>query len=489
MNYVLGIDIGTSGTKAVLYDMSGSKVDEASQSYAMYTPKSGYAEQDANDWYNATIKCIKEITAKMPHTAHDIKGIGLSGQMHGLVMLDNKCSTLYNSIIWCDTRTDKESDFINESMANYKDYNINSSIPAFTLPKLIWVKNHLPDIYRKINKVLLPKDYVNYKLTGNFTTDVSDASGTGMLDVAKRQWSKEIIKHLDININWLANVHESADVVGNITKHIADITGLSEETIVVAGAGDQAAAALGNSVIINGDASMSVGSSGVVFAALSSPLCDKKGRVQTFCHALENTWHIMGVTQSACLSLSWFKSNFASGISYQQLDKMAKEVPLGCEGIVFLPYIQGERTPHLDSDIRGGFIGLDISHKLQHLYRAVLEGVALSMRDCIEVMEDVGVKINDMVVSGGGASSQVWLDIIANITKCKLICKEVSESGTRGVAVLAAVGAKFFKSVKIADKEFINNIKNSTIPELDSSNLVEALYAKYKSLYPLLSNI
>ena len=488
MYYVLGLDIGTSGTKAILYSSVGDKMAESYQSYPLLNPKNGYAEQDAKLWYDATIYCIKNIVDMNIVSPDLIKGIGLSGQMHGLVMLDEKLTLLHNSIIWCDTRAEAECEYINSSMKDYAAYTLNPAIAAFTLPSLLWVKNNLAEVYANIDKILLPKDYVNFMLTGNFTTDVSDASGTGMLDVGKRQWSNEILNHFDIDINWLPQVFESCEVVGDITNNIASLTGLTTDTVVVAGAGDQAAAGLGNGIIHDGEVSMSLGSSGVVFASLDKPNRDEKGRVQTFCHAMPNTWHVMGVTQSACLSLSWFKKNFAKDISYKELDRLAYGIALGSEGLLFLPYLQGERTPHLDNDIRASFIGLSITHKLGHLYRSVLEGVAFSMRDCITVIENIGVLIGDITVSGGGAKSDVWLSIISNITKKTLISRESAESGARGVAILACVGAGVYDDIISASTSFLNDNTTYNNPQQEDSAMADNLYLLYSQLYSLLKD-
>ena len=485
MRYFIGIDIGTSGTKAILYSEKGQEITNAFYTYELYSEKSGYAEQNPLDWYEATIKCLADITKNSGVDKNDIKGIGLSGQMHGLVMLDKDNRLLHKSIIWCDTRCNEEVDYIN-SHVDYIKYTLNPAIVGFTLPKLLWIKNHRHDVYSKIAKIMLPKDYVNYCLTGNFSADVSDASGTGMFDVAKREWSSEVLSMFDIPSSWLPKVYESYQKVGNITSRIANLTGLSTDTIVVAGAGDQAAAGLGNGILNSGDSSMSIGTSGVVFTALSKPLCEVNGRLHTFCHAVPNMWHTMGVTQGCGISLSWFHNNFAKDYSYKELDLMAEKVPFGSNGLIYLPYLQGERTPHLDSYIRGAFIGMSSSHTTAHFYRAILEGVAMSLRDCKELIVGLGVDIDNLIVSGGGAKSNIWLNIISKIFALPLVKKEVTESGTRGVAMLASVGSGVYSDLATANENFENKVVE-TIYNGDN-NMVDELYSLYKELYPLLKD-
>ena len=486
MNYLLGIDVGTSGTKSILYNELGREINSSSHSYELISPENGYAEQRPTDWWTATISCIQDILEDDTICASSIVGIGVSGQMHGLVMLDENDNVLHNSIIWCDTRCEAETKLINDSVTNYVEHTLNPAIVGFTLPKLLWVKENLPEVYSKVSKVMLPKDYINYMLTGVFATDVSDASGTGYFDVANRCWSEYVLNALNIPIEWLPKVYESSDVIGNVSKDTQLLTGLCTSTIVVAGAGDQAAAGLGNGILSAGDSSVSLGSSGVVFTAINIPKCEKSGRVHTFCHAVPDMWHIMGVTQGAGVSLNWFKNNFASEMSYNQLDKMAKDIPFGSDGLIYLPYLQGERTPHLDSNIRASFVGISVRHEIGHLYRSVLEGVAFSLNDCKQLIEGMGVQIKSMVASGGGAKSAIWLAIIADIMKCELVINEISESGTRGVAMLASVGAKVYSDLHVADKMFSNKVISQISVDVTPVSSVEELYSMYKELYDLL---
>ncbi len=486
MKKLLGIDIGTSGTKAVLYAENGTKIDEVTFDYPLYQEKSGYAEQNPKDWETATYKAISSLNSNNDIT--DLIGIGLSGQMHGLVMLDKYNQPLANSLIWCDTRADKECEEILSTMPNYSNYAINPPIVGFTLPKLLWIKNNRTEIYSKINKILLPKDYMNYCLTGEFITDVSDASGTGYFDINKREWSKEILVTFGIKEEWLPKVLESCEVAGNLRKDLIEeySWSINNNVTIVAGAGDQSASALGNGIIDNNDSCITVGSSGVVFTATDTPIKDYFGRVQTFCHAVKNMWHIMGVTQGAGLSVKWFKDNFAKEVSYKDLDELSKEIPAGSNKLLFLPYLMGERTPHLDSSIRGAFIGISARHTLYDMYRAVLEGVAFSLKDCVELIKNLNIDVNSALIGGGGAKSNIWKQIIADALQIDLISNDNSESGTIGVAILASVGCGLYKDIKEAKEVFCS--KNNSIINHTKDDTYEKYYALYKNLYELLKD-
>lgn len=481
MNYFIGIDVGTSGTKSVLFDENGKIIRTASAEYELIQPHNGWAEQNPLDWKTAAFYTIKELTSKI--NPEEIKGIGVSGQMHGLVMLDKAGNPLHNSLIWCDQRTENEVKEIETVIGKerYIDLTLNAPNTSFTLSKLLWVKNNLPNIYNEIDKVLLPKDYINYCLTGKATTDVSDAGGTGYFDVKNKCWSLEILKSFNINSGLLAPVLNSCANVGFVSKDVALKLGLSEKTVVVAGAGDQAAAALGNGIIEEGDMSISLGTSGVVFSAVKEPIYDKKGRIHTFCHAVPGMWHVMGVTQGCGLSLSWFKHRFCESISYKVLDEKAEKVK--SDGVMFLPYLMGERTPHLDPNCRAAFIGLSASHTSINMYRAVLEGVCFSLKDCYEIMCGIGLKANKISVSGGGANSPLWLSILADTLSHNISKNENSESGARGVAMLAAVGSGVYETVKDANKKMNKSILSNTDFSLENINYYNKLYPVYSNLY------
>ena len=415
MAFLLGIDIGTSGTKTVLFDEQANVIATDTQEYPLYQPHNGWAEQDPEDWWKGVYTSIHNVILKSG--IRDIKGIGLSGQMHGLVLLDRDGNVLRKSIIWCDQRTGKECEEITKIVG--KDCLIqitaNPALTGFTASKIRWVQNHEPEIYEKTAKILLPKDYIRYRLTGEFATEVSDASGMQLMDIGKRQWSREILDILEIDPALLGKMYESSEVTGTLTKEASELTGVPAGTPVVGGAGDQAASAVGNGVVTSGIASSTIGTSGVVFVSTDQMRIDPKGRVHTFCHAIPNTWHVMGVTQGAGLSLKWFRDQFCQeeisvaerlGIDpYVLMDKIAETVEPGSDGVIYLPYLMGERTPHLDPDARGVFFGLSAIHTKAHLMRAVMEGVAFSLKDCMEIIRGMGAQVNEIRVSGGGGRS------------------------------------------------------------------------------------
>lgn len=482
MNYFIGIDVGTSATKSVLFDEKGKIVSTASSEYELIQPQNGWAEQRPNDWKNAVIETLKHIANDVDDSS-EIKGIGVSGQMHGMVLLDNDLKPICNSIIWCDQRTQKEVDQIIEIIGKerYIELTLNAPNTSFTLSKLLWVKNNHPEIYKKIYKVLLPKDYINFCLTGNFATDVSDASGTGYFDVANRKWSNEILNTFEISEELLPIIYQSSQSIGTINEEIANSTGLSKSTVIVAGAGDNAAAAIGNGIISENTASVSLGTSGVVFTSIDKPIYDPKGRVHTFCHAVDNMWHMMGVTQGCGLSVSWFKHNFADKYSYKELDEKASNIT--SDGVIFLPYLMGERTPHLDSDCRGSFTGLSSSHNTFNLYRAILEGICFSLKDCCSVIEETGVSVNFFKACGGGANSNLWLQILADVLGKELYSAESSEKGALGVAILASVGSGVYSSIDVASNK-MNSSELSKIEYIKSNNLYyNKIYLAYRKLY------
>lgn len=481
MSYFIGIDVGTSATKSVLFDETGKIIISNSSEYELIQPHNGWAQQLPNDWKNAVINTLKKTAENV--NSDEIKGIGVSGQMHGLVVLDENNEVLYDSIIWCDQRTEKEVNQIIDTIGKerYIDLTLNAPNTSFTLSKLLWLKNNEPDIFKKTRKILLPKDYINFCLTGVFSTDVSDASGTGYFDVKGRCWSEEILNAFDINEKLLPQVYESIQVVGNITENIALQTGLSTNTIVVAGAGDQAAAAVGNGVIKPGCTSISLGTSGVVFTAVDKPVCDKFGRTHTFCHAVKNMWHIMGVTQGCGLSVNWFRKNFAQEYSYAELDENTKEIT--SDGIIYLPYLMGERTPHLDPNCRGSFTGISVNHNCFNFYRAVLEGVCFSLKDCINVFGDNNISTEIIKVCGGGAKSKLWLKILSDVLQKDIYTSNDVESGALGVAILAAVGYGIYSDISQAYEKMSDSILTKVKFSEDNIKYYDTTYEIYKKLY------
>jgi len=497
--YILGVDIGTSGTKTVLFSEDGVPVASATYEYPLYTPQNGYAEQDPTDWWNAVVNGIKQVIGESGVAAREIKGIGLSGQMHGLVMLDGDNKVIRRSIIWCDQRTAKEVVEITDKVGAERliEITANPAITGFTAAKIMWVKNNEPENYEKCRHILLPKDYIRFMLTGEYATEVSDASGMQLLDIPNRCWSDEVLEKLGIDKSLLAKVYESPEITGKITKRVAELTGLEEGTVVVGGAGDNAAAAVGTGVVEDGKAFTTIGSSGVVFAHTSSISIDKKGRVHTFCCAVPGCWHVMGVTQSAGLSLKWFRDNFcwsemetAIGMGvdpYYLTDKEAMEVPIGANRLLYMPYLNGERTPHLDPNCRGAFVGLSTMHKKRDMIRAVMEGVSYSLRDCVEVMREMEISVTDMMACGGGGSSPLWRQMLADLYDCPVKTTQNKEGPALGVALLAAVGAGIYSSVPEACKAVIlpDKVQN---PIEENSREYERVYAVYRKLYPAMKS-
>lgn len=488
MNYLIGVDLGTSGTKTVLFDEAGNVIASKTIEYPMYQPQNGWAEQNPLDWYNAAVETIKYVSSKVDPS--DIKGLGISGQMHGLVMLDERGDVIRPSIIWCDQRTGEECEDMTRLIGKERliEITANPALTGFTASKIMWVKKHEPENYAKCRHILLPKDYVRYKLTGEFATEVSDASGMQLLDIANRCWSDEVLEKLDIDKSLLAKVYESPEVTGTITAEASKLTGLNEGTIVVGGAGDNAAAAVGTGVVTDGTAFTTIGTSGVVFAHTSEMSIDKAGRVHTFCCAVPGAWHVMGVTQAAGLSLKWFRDNFCEsemntakemGVdTYYLTDKEASQSPIGANKLIYLPYLMGERTPHLNPDCRGMFFGLSAIHTKRDMIRAVMEGVSYSLRDCWEILKEMGVDIDDMTACGGGGSSPLWRGMLADIYNCPIKTCTSKEGPALGVAILAGVGAGLYPSVEEACK---NMIHYNPAQEPDKDNVPE--YQKYYDVY------
>lgn len=495
MKYVLGIDLGTSGTKTVLFDQEGHGVCSCTVEYPMYQPQNGWAEQDPHDWWNAAVTTIQTVLKKSGVNPKDVVSLGISGQMHGLVMLDENGQVLRRSIIWCDQRTQKECDEIHARVGRERliEITANPALTGFTLSKLLWVRGHEPEMYGRCRHVLLPKDYVRYCLTGDYATEVSDASGMQMLDVPRRQWSEELLKTLDIDPSLLAKVYESCEVTGHVSKEAAELTGLSPDTLVVGGAGDNAAAAVGTGVVEDGKAFTTIGTSGVVFAHTNQLAIDPKGRVHTFCCAVPGAWHVMGVTQAAGLSLKWYRDTFCDaekqaaqqmGVDpYDLMNKEAAQSPIGANKLLYAPYLMGERTPHLDADCRGMFFGLSAMHTRRDLLRAVMEGVTYSLRDCLEVLGGMGVHPEQMLACGGGGKSPLWRQMLADVFNCPVATTVNTEGPALGVAILAGVGAGLYPSVQEACRAMIH-VNPAQQPIAENVPQYEKVYQVYEKLYP-----
>jgi xylulokinase len=490
MNYLIGIDIGTSATKTVLFDEECRGIASASAEYPLYQPQNGWAEQKPEDWKAAVIQTIRVVLEKSAVPAKSVKGIGLSGQMHGLVMLDEDNAVIRPAIIWCDQRTAAECREITEKVG-YKrliEITANPALTGFTASKILWVRKHEPENYRRCRHILLPKDYIRYCMTGDYATEVSDASGMQLLDVPHRCWSDEVLQKLSIDPSLLGKVYESPEVTGKITQDFAALTGLSTSTVVVGGAGDNAAAAIGMGIVEDGRAFTTIGTSGVVFAHTSQMKFDSQGRVHTFCCAVPGCWHVMGVTLAAGLSLKWFRDTLGGdyvlrGIAehrdpYDLMNDDAAKVPVGSNRLIYLPYLMGERTPHLDPDCRGVFFGLSAIHTKADMIRSIMEGVSYSLRDCNEILLDMGVPVKEMMACGGGGKSPIWRQMLADMYGCTVKTSKSQEGPALGAAILAGVGSGMFQDVPSACHRFIAADASCT-PQ--TANM--AYYAKGHKLY------
>ena len=495
MKYVLGIDLGTSGTKTVLFDQEGHGVCSATVEYPMAQPQNGWAEQDPADWWHAAVSTIRTVLEKSGVDKKDVVSLGISGQMHGLVMLDKDGNVLRPSIIWCDQRTQVECDEIHEKVGKEKLISItaNPALTGFTLSKIMWVRKHEPEIYAKCRHILRPKDYVRYMLTGDYATEVSDASGMQVLDVPNRCWSKELLGILDIDEALLAKVYESPEVTGHVSSEAAALTGLSADTLVVGGAGDNAAAAVGTGVVEDGRAFTTIGTSGVVFAHTSKLAIDPLGRVHTFCCAVPGAWHVMGVTQAAGLSLKWYRDTFCQAEKdaaammgcdpYDLMNQQAAQSPIGANKLLYAPYLMGERTPHLDADCRGMFFGLSAMHTRRDMLRAVMEGVTYALKDCLCVLEGMGATPETMLACGGGGKSPLWRQMLADVFGLPVATTVNTEGPALGVAILAGVGAGLYPSVEEACRAMIHQ-NPAQMPIAENQPKYAAVYEVYKQLYP-----
>lgn len=499
MYYLLGADIGTSGTKTALYDTAGNLISSATFSYPLYQERNGWAEQEPADWWNAVCLGIRKVISDSGVDPAAIKGVGLSGQMHGLVMLDKEGKVLRKSIIWCDQRTGEEVRWMDNNVGRDKMISItaNPSMTGFTAAKILWVKNNEPEIYEKCAHILLPKDYIRYMLTGEFATEVSDASGMQLMDVAHRCWSDEILGAFDIKKSLLGKMYESQDVTGCITAKAAELTGLAKGTIVVGGAGDNPAAAIGTGIYSEGSAFTTIGTSGVVYAVSDEVRIDKDGRVHTLCASVPGKWTVMSCTQGAGLSLQWLRNQVCTSECaqaeaehcdpYDIMADLAKDIPIGANGLIYLPYLMGERSPHPDPDCRGVFFGLSAIHTRAHLIRAVMEGVAYSQGECVDVFAQMGVKIDKMLLCGGGARSALWRQMLADIYGCKVHTLASEQGGALGVAILAGVGAGIYPDIESACKQMIS-IDKEYLPDSERAAQYRKFMKLYSSLYSVLKD-
>lgn len=500
MNYLLGIDLGTSSTKTILFDENGCAVSSSSAEYPLYQPRNGWAEQDPADWWDAVVRTIRAVLEQSRIAPADIAAIGVSGQMHGLVMLDGDGNVLRRSIIWCDGRTTEECREITDRIGAQRliEITANPALPGFTASKILWVRRHEPELYAKCRHILLPKDYISYQLTGQFVTEVSDASGMNLMDVKNRCWSNEVLEGLAISRELLPQMHESCDITGFVSPAAARVTGLVTGIPVAGGAGDNAAAAVGTGVVETGKALTTLGTSGVIFAHADTLSIEPDGRVHTFCAAVPGAWAVLSCTLAAGLSLRWLRDNFfksetesAIGMGmdpYHLLDQQAGRIPIGANRLIYLPYLMGERSPILNEDSRGVFFGLSAIHSKYDLLRAVMEGVIYSQRDCLDVLRKMGSNPDRMIVGGGGGTSPFWRQMLADVISCPVVTTVNREGPALGAAILAGVGAKRWPSVPEACKAVIH-IDQFQQPLAENHDRYEKTYAVYRALYPRLKDL
>jgi xylulokinase len=486
--YWLGIDIGTGGSRAVLVTRDGAIAAAASVAHEdMRMEQPLWAEQRPEDWADASFTAVRQALAAAGATGKDVLGVGLSGQMHGLVILDEHYRVIRPSLIWCDQRSQAQVDWINAHVGADKvlEYTANPVLTGFTLPKLLWVRDHERNNFARVRHMLLPKDYVRFRLTGELATEVSDASGTALFDVVRRRWSFEMMDSLGLDRSILPRAYESQEVTGTVSPQAAASTGLAAGTPVAGGGGDQAASAVGNGIVEAGTVSCTLGTSGVVFAHMEKVEYDPHGRVHTFCHAVPGKWHVMGVTQGAGLSLQWFRKQLAPAESYDALMHEAATAPAGARGLYWLPYLMGERTPHLDSTARGGWIGMTGQHTRADLIRALIEGVSYSQKDCLDLVEALGVRVQSVRASGGGARSPFWRQVLADVFGKPVATLQSQEGSALGAAILAMTATGEYASVPEACSSIIRETE-AVEPRLDESRQYAERHKLYQALYPAL---
>lgn len=485
--YWMGIDVGTGGTRALLTTEDGHVTAGFTAPHEeMAMPQPLWAEQDPDDWWRAAQEAIRGVLAQAGASGADIRGVGFSGQMHGVTMLDKDFRVVRPALIWCDQRSQQQVDWVNSKAGpeNVLRWTANPVLTGFTLPKFLWVRDHQPDLFDKVRHLMLPKDYVRFRLSGELGADVSDASGTALFDVVNRRWSREMCGAVGVDPEILPPVFESAEVCAKVSAEAAAATGLAAGTPLVAGAGDQAASAIGNGIVKPGIVSCTLGTSGVVFAHMEKVAYDPHGRVHTFCHAVPGKWHVMGVTQGAGLSLQWFRNQLAPGMEYDALMSEAAQSPAGAQGLFWLPYLMGERTPILDPLARGGWIGLTARHKRTDLVRSLIEGVSYSQKDCLDIIAELGIAVETVRASGGGAKSPFWRQVLADVFAKRVTTLESQEGSAYGAAILAMVGTGRFASVEEACATCVREVSEAH-PGLDAAAYTTG-HALYRGLYPAL---
>jgi xylulokinase len=487
MDYLLGIDIGTSGTKGVIIDREGKIYARAGREYSINIPQPGWAEQDPKMWWEATIQVIREVIKESEVNPQQIRGIGLSGQMHGTVFLDKNLQPFRPAIIWADQRSSSQCEFIYQKIGKERlaELTGNPIAAGFMCSTLLWMKENQPEMCNKIYKVILAKDYIRYGLTGNLGVEVTDASSALLLDIKRRCWSEELLNLLSLPLKILpGEVHESQEVAGYILAEVAINTGLSEGTPVVYGGGDQSMQAVGNGVIRPGILSSTIGTGGQLFITIDKFTYDPKLRIHTFCHAIPNKYHLLGAILSAGLSLKWLKENILHTLdSYAMFDKEAEKIRAGSEGVIFLPYLLGERSPYMNPQAKSVFFGLSLKHHQVHLIKAVMEGVVFALRDCLEVFEELGIKIEQVIASGGGAKSRVWRQIQADVFNKEISMTQSIEQAAMGAAILAGVGVGIYKDTEEGCKEAVKLKKEKIKPIPENVDIYNKQFEIFKSLF------
>jgi len=494
MGYLLGIDVGTTGAKTLVCDESGAVLATATVEYPSYSPRPLWSEQNPEDWWKGTCRSVKNVLKKAGVHGGEIRGIGLSGQMHGLVMLDGRGQVIRPAILWNDQRTAAECREMTDAvgpdrlMATVR----NPALTGFTAPKILWVRKNEPENYENCRKILLPKDYVRFRMSGTFATEVSDASGMLLLDIEKRTWSQEVLEKLDVDRELLADCFESPEVSAVVSAEAGEELGVSAGTPIVGGGGDQAAGAVGNGIVKTGVISATIGTSGVVFAFCDSPVTDPAGRVHTFCHAVPGKWHVMGVMLSAGGSFRWLRDTIGNAErdraeaegkdTYDVITARAAEAAAGCEGLIFLPYLTGERTPHANPNARGAWIGLTLRHGRREVFRSVMEGITYGMKDSLEIIRGMGIEAREIRLSGGGAKSAFWRQMQADVYEHSVCTINAAEGPAYGVALLAGVGAGVWGNIEEACECAIS-VMSEHEPEGESSRIYREFYPLFQKLY------
>jgi xylulokinase len=487
----LGIDVSTTSAKALLIDEQGKVVSTGSTELTLSTPHPLWSEQDPVEWWEGTVKSIRQALDQAGVNGKAVRAVGMTGQMHGLVLLDEQGRVLRPAILWNDQRTAVQCEEITRRVGAQRLLEItgNRALTGFTAPKILWVRENEPEVYSQAAHILLPKDYVRYRLTDELAVDKADGSGMILFDLKRRDWSPEVLRELEIPAEWLPRSYEGPEITGAITAQAGEVTGLEAGTPVVAGGGDQAAQAVGVGAVEPGIVALTLGTSGVVFAPTGQPLVEPEGRLHAFCHSLPGAWHLMGVMLSAAGSLRWYRDTLAPRVSYDQLLEPAGQVDAGSEGLLFLPYLTGERTPHPDPLARGAFVGLTVRHSQAQMTRAVLEGVAFGLRDSMELIQNAGLgEIRQVRVSGGGARSLLWRQILADVMDTELVTVNTTEGAAFGAALLAGVGAGSWSSVTESCQAAIG-ILERTQPQPSQVSRYQELYPQYRNLYPALRTI